>query len=259
MKILFSDFDGTLVDVHTPLSSLNNERIEALQKAGNLFVICTGRTIFEMNWTFEHTPIPYDYLVLNNGGHILDALHQTLYEKTISHQTGLAIISMFVDEPDTWIYFCDGQKNYAYLNGQTYDHALGDRPLDEDFMEAVKKSGDFQIISLFQDDQSYEKTDQAAQSITALYGDEVDCHRNQFYLDIVPKGIDKGEGVCRLLEILHLDDAAVYTIGDSYNDLSMIRAGDVGCCFTYSPEEIQKESDRVVDYVYELIDEILGG
>ena len=42
MKILFSDFDGTLVENDKVLSQKNKEMMKMLQEQGHLMVICTG-------------------------------------------------------------------------------------------------------------------------------------------------------------------------------------------------------------------------
>ena len=39
----------------------------------------------------------------------------------------------------------------------------------------------------------------------------------------------------------------------------MIEAGDHGCTFNYAHDDIQEKADHFYSYVYEMIDDILGG
>ena len=43
-------------------------------------------------------------------------------------------------------------------------------------------------------------------------------------------------------------NAITYTIGDSWNDLSMIEAGDHGCTFNYAHDDIQEKADHIYSY-----------
>jgi hydroxymethylpyrimidine pyrophosphatase-like HAD family hydrolase len=45
------------------------------------------------------------------------------------------------------------------------------------------------------------------------------------YLDIVPKGVNKGSTLLNLLDILNLNHESVITCGDSLNDLSLFQTG----------------------------------
>jgi len=45
------------------------------------------------------------------------------------------------------------------------------------------------------------------------------------YLDIVPKGVNKGSTLLNLLELLNLNHESVITCGDSLNDLSLFQTG----------------------------------
>ena len=46
-------------------------------------------------------------------------------------------------------------------------------------------------------------------------------------------------------------------IGDSYNDIELLKAADISFCFDYSPIEVKNETDYIVDSVCEAIKIIL--
>jgi len=259
MKILFSDFDGTLVEDNQELSQRNKEMMKELQKQGHLMVICTGRNIKEFQKDDQIFHFPFDYLILNNGGHIVDKNYQTLYEKKIAKQVGIDILKHAMAYSGMWSYFCDGKVNYAYKDGMTYNHGVDNGLVDEDFVSLYENADHFQIVCFNQDDGGIEDTQKCYDYVIENYGQDVEAYFNLHYVDVVPKGCSKGTGVHQLLEILKKDVDEVYAIGDSYNDLSMIQEATYGYTFYHAHDDIKKAADKHVNYVYEVIEDMLGG
>lgn len=256
MKMVFCDIDGTLYRDNKQISPLNKEALMRFRDAGGKVVYCTGRHILEMGTILEKDGYPFDYLVLNNGGAILDGNKDTLYEKHIEASVGLDILQWGVDA-NMFVHMCDGKKSYGCFNHQSFAHSdQGDIPIPDDYMTLMKKSPSFQIISLNQENMQTDQIDMIKKRIEEKYGSYVECHPNLHFLDVVPNDCSKGTGVNYLKENTN---ATTYTIGDSWNDLSMIEAGDYGCTFNYAHDDIQKKADHVYSYVYEMIDDILGG
>lgn len=55
-------------------------------------------------------------------------------------------------------------------------------------------------------------------------GDKMDVFRSApFFLELVPKGIDKAQSLRRLLAKINLTPADMIAFGDGYNDLSMLK------------------------------------
>lgn len=259
MKILFSDFDGTLVDNHISISAKNIEMMKILQKQGHLVVICTGRNIKEFIAGMNKCSFPFDYAVLNNGGHIIDKNYQTLYEKMIDKDVGVDILKHTTSFDGLWSFFCDGKGTYGYMNGVTCDHSDGDRVIDAKFSDLYNQAKNFQIIAFNQDDEGLENTFECFDYIKKHYGHQVEAYLNTHYVDVVPKGCSKGTGVKKLLEIIGQDVEEVYAIGDSYNDLPMIEVADYGYTFVHASEEIKEKTHLHVHYVYEVIEDMLRG
>ena len=256
MKMVFCDIDGTLYRDNKQILPLNKEALMRFRDAGGKVVYCTGRHILEMGMILEKDGYPFDYLVLNNGGAILDGNKDTLYEKHIEASVGLDILQWGVDA-NMFVHMCDGKKSYGCFNHQSFAHSdQGDIPIPDDYMTLMKKSPSFQIISLNQENRQTDQIDMIKKRIEEKYGSYVECHPNLHFLDVVPNNCSKGTGVNYLKENTN---ATTYTIGDSWNDLSMIEAGDHGCTFDYAHDDIQKKADHVYSYVYEMIDDILGG
>lgn len=259
MKILFSDFDGTLVDGNQPLSLKNKEKMQELQNAGHLVVICTGRNITEYQRDEHLFHFPFDYLVLNNGGHIVDKNYQTIYEKVIDKEVGVDILNHLITHKNIWSFFADGKRMYGYRDGITIDHGKDGQEIHEDFVASYQQADHFQIICFHQEDQGITDSQKCYDYIKEKYSEQVEPFFNLHYVDVAPSGCSKGKGVAKLLELIDEDIDEVYAIGDSYNDLPMIQEADYGYTFHYANEKIKKETKYHVNYVYEVIDDMLGG
>jgi hypothetical protein len=255
VKILFSDIDGTLIEDNQLLHHKNIEFMNKWREKGNLICLCTGRNIYECQQAINEFHLPYDYLILNNGGHILKE-NQTLIEKKIDHQTGCTILDELIEDKQLCLYYCDGNHSYSYKNGITYDQIeMNDKEIDKDFKELYDSANDFQIICFHDINKQIEQAFNHYHSIINKFSDKVSIHINQFYFDIVPNHCSKGEGIKELLSLIKVDTSL--SVGDSYNDISMYENTDVSCSFHYSDDEVKNKSTKVVSYVYELLEEYL--
>lgn len=260
MKVLFSDLDGTLIDHNLSLSDQNIIMMQKLREKGHLIVLCTGRNIMEARHVIEKINFPFNYLVLNNGGQILNQQYETLFERTIDKSVGIDILKHTTSYPGMWSYFCDGKINYGYKDGITVDHGQENMPeIDKDFQASYEAVETFQIIAFNQENQQINDSEKCFQYIQEHYGDFVEPCFNTHFVDVVPKGCTKGNGVRQLLKLIHEDIDEVYAIGDSFNDLSMLREATYGYTFHHAHDDIKKQTKYHVDYVYEVIEDMLGG
>jgi hydroxymethylpyrimidine pyrophosphatase-like HAD family hydrolase len=75
--------------------------------------------------------------------------------------------------------------------------------------------------------------------------DGVEVNVSTASIDVTPKGVDKMSGVVHLLARLNTGWSSVLAIGDSWNDLPMIRAAGLSAC----PSNAVREVQEAVDYV----------
>ena len=93
--------------------------------------------------------------------------------------------------------------------------------------------------------------------IANMYEDKLEVFRNQYFIDIAPKECSKGNGINKVLELDggHVDK--LYTIGDSFNDISMFKITENSFTFNNAEELVKIEANNYVDTVKECIDRIL--
>ncbi|MDO4465696.1 MAG: HAD family hydrolase [Bacillota bacterium] len=251
-KIVFSDLDGTLVRDSEIISSKDQSMIHDFRKKGNLFIFCTGRNIQQVqrfSKMFE-----WDYMILNNGGLILDSKGNILFHEQMDNKDIKMIIQKYlIRYPYMHCSFFDGKKSYAYQKGRCMVFEEKDYiPYDMDFMEVLKryKLG-FDTICFYNPSGSLDEVKEIQEfledKVKGIHG-ILNCH----YLDVVPKNVSKGNGIQKLLSVLN-DPYETYGIGDSYNDILMFHNVDHPYTFIHAEESVKKFTAGQVRYVYELL------
>jgi hypothetical protein len=248
-KLFFTDLDDTLFDTSKIISSRIREDIKKASDKGQRVILCSGRPFSTMRPLIEDLELGYkgNYVVSFNGGLILEAnTGKTLFKKEIPNDLcrkvmkicqSLNIHSQFYDEegvltPDKGPEI----KHYAKLSKGTYKF---DPDLSDNFTGTSPK---IEIIDL----NSHSKLDHVKEIITDKFGDSVDLFfSNPYYLEVMPKGVSKGSAVKYLSKFLGIAIENTVAVGDSDNDLSMIKAAGVGCAMANAIDSVKKAADYI--------------
>lgn len=87
---------------------------------------------------------------------------------------------------------------------------------------------------------------EAEQQLLDIVGQRMDLFRSApFFLELVPKGIDKALSLQRLLSHLKLSPEDLMAFGDGYNDLSMLRFAGMGVAMANAAPEVRASADFV--------------
>ena len=260
MKIHISDVDGTLIHEGQNISEYNIVKMIELQHKGHLIALCTGRQLFEIKWVLDQYHFPFDYLILNNGAQILDKNYQKIYDCVIDKDVGQAILDYTTKFSGLWSYYSDGEWSYGYRDGQCVEHmSQQEKPMSGAFQDYYQKAKQFEIISFHQDNQDMDMTKTCYEYIQKHFHHAVDAYYNLHYVDVVAKGCSKGQGLSILCERLGIKHQHIFAVGDSYNDLSMLQKAKNSYTFVYAQDDIKNVIPQHVNYVYEVIEDMLGG
>ena len=82
--------------------------------------------------------------------------------------------------------------------------------------------------------------------VKAALGKNFSVYRSEpYFLEILPRGIDKAQSLERLLEVLGLTREAMIACGDGYNDLSMIQYAGLGVAMENAVLPVRQAADFV--------------
>ena len=78
-----------------------------------------------------------------------------------------------------------------------------------------------------------------------IIGDLDVSYSSNRYIEFNHQGVNKGQGLKKLAELLHVDIKDTIAIGDNFNDLSMIKVAGLGVGVQNTVEEMKKECDII--------------
>ena len=246
MKLLASDFDNTLW-FYDNMKDKDVKAIHTFQKKGNLFGLCTGRSLKGVIEPSKPYHITYDFYILLSGAQILNRNKDIIFEKTIPLQIVKDVYELLNHQEISIVY-----NNEIY---KLYQHRIDTRGIYIHSLEEIPAT-DINSFSFHYEDNEIPLVTQAALSINQKFGQYITAFQNNQHIDIVAKGCSKGEGIKIIQDFFHLEDHQMYAIGDSWNDLPMLSRIQNSFTFTYAPKDVQKQSKYIVHTLSQAIDMI---
>lgn len=241
---LACDFDNTLYfhDTEERFRAQDVFEILFFRKRGGVFGICTGRSpdsILDIVGSFMHP----DFIISVSGALIVDEKGEVLESTCLDPGTARSIMQDF-DQKAAMVFHADG---HVYSIGhKEYELQIQ----VSDFSELPQKAIYGISMRLGSEDEAAE----AAALIGAKYSGKATAYQNVRNVDIVAAGCSKGTGLCRVKEIFGIDKMG--GIGDSFNDLPLIEASDVGFTFPDAPEALREAADEIVISVSQAIEKL---
>ena len=217
VKIIASDYDGTLNCNGIP--DHVRAAITAWQAAGNKFGIVSGRGIESLLWLVNHDKMDCDFLIANNGAVIADGKGKVLAYSEAGEAHCQKLVSFVLQNGTQFATLCN-EKGEIYVVDEARKARHEDDP--QYTTEATYIPRKFTQISTACHDKDAAKA--LTDKINDVYGEDVTALLNGRSIDIVPKGVDKAYGVRELCRLWQIEEDAVSTVGDNYNDVAMLKA-----------------------------------
>ena len=262
IQILFCDVDETLV-VNNEVPEINRLAIEKLRKTKNIkFVIATGRSITLTEKIIKELGL-YDkeneYSICGSGSSIYENKNtKLLYVKQLKEDLFYKLYELG-KKFDIFILFIGLEYFYIYRPSETEIKRRNFEKckykiLDENFDLTELLKGKEKIIRVcFGKENAFDYLYNIQKQIenNDEFKDYVDCFisSNQ-YLEINPKGVNKGEAVKWLCNYLNIKKENTMAIGDSFNDTAMIKNVGFGCAVAGANEELKKISNYICEKKY---------
>ena len=247
-KLLVLDIDGALTNEKKEITRHTKQTILRMQKAGVKVVLASGRPAYGVEPTARELELEqYGGFILSyNGGRIVDcSTGRTIYEKTIPHKLMGGIYGQVHD------------LNAALMTYEG-DRIITEKPQDayvakESFINKMKVKGvgnfldyvTFPVVKcLVAADGGYLET--VEDKLVGYFGSQLSIFRSEpYFLEIMPKDIDKASSLERLCLQLGLERAEIAACGDGLNDISMIQYAGLGIAMANAQEAVK----RVCDFV----------
>lgn len=242
------DLDGTLTNHDKVVTPRTRQALLKAQEQGAIIILASGRPTYGIVPVAECLELEKrgGYILSYNGGNIVNA------------KTGEKLFSQFL--PDAVIpilYKYAKEKNHALL-GYAGNEIITEMPDDQYVKEEsrINKMNIRKVDNLLDALEPHptkllmtgDPTDmiKAEEELVEILGEKMDIFRSApFFLELVPKGIDKAQSLLRLLAKINLTPADLIAFGDGYNDLSMLKLAGVGVAMANAAPEVRADADYV--------------
>ena len=243
-KIIASDYDGTLARPHLGVTDIDREAIRAWRAAGNLFGIVTGRG--RMEEELARVDVEYDFTIVFNGTEIYDGQGALTLSRMGDGKVLYDALPIMLQKEGDWVDIVGKERSY-YV---TYQDKLVEERASWVKQEEIRNVPGFrQIYALRHNDA---ETLEIAAQLQEKFGDKMSPLVNGSWLNIAPPGVTKASGVLAYAKIMGVDEKNIFTIGDSYNDLDMVRRFGGFSVLNGAPE-LKAVASQVVDGIQELV------
>ncbi len=255
IKIAAIDLDGTTLNDEAKLPQKNREALIRAAARGSHIVVCTGRTNDELPKELLSLPV-LRYGVLANGAKIID-----FKEKKVLHHDCLGR-----EQAEQAIRFTEKYRCMCelYIDGKVYVKReclddvtkYGVTPRLRRLVEGTR-TGVSDLLDFFQNSSG------EVEKLNIFFGDSE--HRKAFLRDagifsslveitgsmetnaeVNSKTATKGNGLAYLAELLCVDRREVLAIGDSGNDISMLKYAGTALAVANADDAVKRLADEIV-------------
>lgn len=242
------DLDGTLTNKDKVITKRTKEALFKAMDRGVKVILASGRPTYGVMPLARELKLPErgGYILSYNGGVIMDCADgRQVFSSLLPAEANGRIIDLALEERVNILTYekdriitMDGNCPYA-----AKESAINHLRLEEvaDFKKYVK----FPVPKfLMLDDGDY--LAMVEPRVKAALGKNFSVYRSEpYFLEILPKGIDKARSLERLLAVTGLKRREMIACGDGYNDLTMIRFAGLGVAMENAVFALRKEADYV--------------
>ena len=250
-KLLFLDLDGTLLNDKKEITPGNRAALEQALEKGHGVVIATGRPL--QGAVDQARTLGLDqpgcYLIAYNGTVIFDwKTRQELFRRDLDPETVYAVFDrakeqrihiQTYDARDVLVEkLCDDENIRRYCRETNTTFRV---------LEDIRTGLQIRPVKMLMSDyESKESLLEMEDWIRSHMADRADCFFScETYLEVVPRGINKGEAVKLLCAALEVPLHNAVAVGDAANDIPMIAAAGVGVAMANGTDAVKAVADYV--------------
>lgn len=250
IKVIATDLDGTLTNSLKHVTPYTAQVIRQAAEQECILVLATGRPLFGVERVIRELELKKigGYVLSYNGCLITELKSgKTIHKQTLPDKMIRPIYEFFKEIPEVNIA--------TYQPGFIYSETYSDKYLEVEafgcstqitvvdylpgrIKESIYKyviTGEPEVIS-----KTKVLTDEA-------FGDEVSTIISEpFFLEIVPKNINKAASLQRLMDYLQYDSAHLAAFGDGRNDVEMLQYAGMSFAMENGCNEAKNAADFVI-------------
>ncbi len=247
-KIVALDIDGTLVNSKKEITDATRDILIKIQEEGCKVAIATGRPFKGAVEQAEKLKLSKygGYLMCYNGGLIMDCKeNKEVFSRNLPNE--------YIPE------ICEGLKGLDITVNTYYkDEIIASNSINKytEIEPAIVKMNlryveDFVNFVTFPINKCLltgepEEIAKLEPVFKEKFSGRLDVFKSEpFFLELVPKGVNKGEAITKLAEINNVDISQTMSFGDGFNDIELIKTAGMGIAMANACKEVLDAADYV--------------
>ena len=244
-RMIVLDLDDTLLKDDRTVSELTRRRLLEAQQQGMIVVLASGRPTYAMQHLAKELCLAEygGYFISFNGARITSCANQHI------------LLSVDISHAQMCKLFDLAQEHGVYIQTYTEDHILVSK--DNEYTQIEKEITGMDVIECADFKAEIPKT--AVKAMMLEHPDrlkEVEkalrpvvenelymTITKPFFLEFMNPAVDKGKSLVTLAQHLNVPMEQVIAVGDSYNDISMIKAAGLGVAMGNAVEAVKQAAD----------------
>lgn len=242
VRLVASDMDFTLLADDKSMPGDMPGRILALEEAGVLFAVASGRPLYTLQDLFGAS-CGHMAFVSDNGGAVT-CRGEVVFKDLLDEAVLAELVSFTLERaPETVPVICGLERAVVPTWGRPHDAALREYYHEilyvDDITSAREEANKFTVY--------FPENNSAAAyegRFAPAFGERlsVTC-AGVDWLDVMNRGIDKGVGIARLCDHLGISVVDVVACGDTDNDAEMLEAVGHGYLVANADERMERFAD----------------
>ena len=251
-KAVFLDLDGTLLADDKSIPPVNMQAIDRARSKGNCIVISTGRPLKSAVLLAQDLGLTGEgnYLIAYNGGLLYDTFNsKVIFKSSIPLETVRTIFNQ-AHQRNLHIQTYDSENVLVLPEGDDEDVRIYCRKVRMDYrvIDSADRITEEPVKMLAIDRQDPAALASFIDWVQRDYSDKLAAfYSNPTYVEIVNKGLNKGNALRRLAELLNIDIRDTVAAGDQANDIDMIAAAGTGCAVSNATEPVKAAADYITE------------
>lgn len=241
IKIVFTDLDHTLTKSEGKIDIINKRIFEKLADIGIPVVINSGRFIPYLVPLCKQFSTS-NYLIASNGAEIYNYLNNKFVYRSVLSKENIEYLNEIINNNNLLFTAYGVCKKYTNKNDERHKlyYCKNLIDIDDEIAQVVIQSYDVNLM--IQAKRELLKND----SIKIINKSPRVEEGILLYYDIVNSEVSKGNALIKLCEHLNIDPKKSMAIGDSGNDLDMLKAAGYKVAVENATESIKEIADVIV-------------
>lgn len=242
-KLFVSDIDGTIIPAGKKMSEENIEAIHKMVDAGIVFTLATGRmysaTLPIARQLKLNVPI-----IVYNGAAIKTVEGEMIHSECLQPELVREIIKFFREKNYYLQTYSDDVLRYPFKGkySELYEKALKISGVESGWDGLLEHTENvFKLLSITD---NIDETNKLIAEVKAEFGDKIDSFKSaDQFAEIVAPGVSKASALKFLAKKFGAEISETVAIGDSENDIPMIKAAGLGIAMGNATDDVKAACD----------------